>query len=221
MDINSTFSVAAPIDEVWETLMGSNAPQAARRGAQVLNKLSDDAYQDGMKVKLGSVTMQYRGQITVLKRDATAHLTVVEGRAQETHGQTHGTVSAEVALSGKMAAMGRSIIGSVTDQMMALFAENLQATVTGPAPESVVAQAARTETAAESATAASTATTTMTALAPHASQPAAESRRNALDLAKGIVLDQLSSLPKLLDTLAAVAFVAYRIGRRAGGRSVG
>ena len=217
MDINSTFSVAAPIDEVWETLMGSNAPQAARRGAQVLNKLSDDAYQDGMKVKLGSVTMQYRGQITVLKRDATAHLTVVEGRAQE----THGTVSAKVALSGKMAAMGRSIIGSVTDQMMALFAENLQATVTGPAPESVVAQAARTETAAESATAALTATTTMTALAPHASQPAAESRLNALDLAKGIVLDQLSSLPKLLDTLAAVAFVAYRIGRRAGGRSVG
>ena len=221
MDINTVFSVAAPIDEVWKTLMGFKRAAGCVPGAQVLNKLSDDAYQVGMKVKLGPVTVQYRGQITVLKRDATAHPTVFEGRAQETRGQTHGTVSAEVALSGKVAAMGRTIIGSVTDQMMALFAENLQATVTGPAPESVVAQAARTETAAESATAALTATTTMTALAPHASQSAAESSLNALDLAKGIVLDQLSSLPKLLGTLAAVAFGAYRIGRRAGGRSAG
>ena len=241
MDINSTFSVVAPIDEVWKTLMDFERVAGCVPGAQVLNKLSDDAYQVGMKVKLGPVTMQYRGQMTVLERDTTAHRAVFEGRAQETRGQgtaqgtatlslveedgqTHGTVSAEVALSGKVAAMGRSIIGSVTDQMMALFAENLQAMVTGPgpAPESVAAQAARTETAAESATAASTATTTMTAPAPapapHASQPAAESSLNALDLAKGIVLDQLSSLPKLLGTLAAVAFVAYRIGRRAGGR---
>ena len=30
-------------------------------GAQILEKLSDDAYQVAMKVKLGPVTMQYKG----------------------------------------------------------------------------------------------------------------------------------------------------------------
>ena len=247
MEINSTFSVVAPIDEVWKTLMDFERVAGCVPGAQVLNKLSDDAYQVGMKVKLGPVTMQYKGQMTVLERDASMHRAVFEGRAQETRGQgtaqgtatltlveaegqTQGTVSADVALSGKVAAMGRSIIGSVTDQMMALFSENLQAMVTSPAPEAAAGQSTETgaETSAETSAAveteeeppaaAPTARTDSTATAPRAPQPAAETSLNALDLARGIVMDQLSSLPKLLGVLAAVAFVAYRIGRRAGGR---
>ncbi|TFD33326.1 SRPBCC family protein [Cryobacterium cryoconiti] len=242
MDINSTFSVVAPIDEVWKTLMDFERVAGCVPGAQVLNKLSDDAYQVGMKVKLGPVTMQYRGQMTVLERDASGHRAVFEGRAQETRGQgtaqgtatltlvemdgqTQGTVSADVALSGKVAAMGRSIIGSVTDQMMTLFAENLQAMVAGPASDSEAEPADETiaETGsarAQSAAAPPTAAPTSGGPAPASRppQPAAESSLNALDLARGIVLDQLSSLPKLLGVIAAVAFVAYRIGRRAGGR---
>lgn len=252
MEINSTFSVVAPIDEVWKTLMDFERVAGCVPGAQVLNKLSDDAYQVGMKVKLGPVTMQYKGQMTVLERDAGMHRAVFEGRAQETRGQgtaqgtatltlveaagqTQGTVSADVALSGKVAAMGRSIIGSVTDQMMALFSENLQAMVTGPAREAAAGQSTETgaETGAEtrdtaetreeppaaapSATSATAATAATTAPTPRAPQPAAETSLNALDLAKGIVMDQLGSLPKLLGVLAAVAFIAYRIGRRAGG----
>lgn len=251
MDINSTFSVVAPIDEVWKTLMDFERVAGCVPGAQVLNKLSDDVYQVGMKVKLGPVTMQYRGQMTVLQRDGDAHRAVFEGRAQETRGQgtaqgtatltlveaegqTQGTVSADVALSGKVAAMGRSIIGSVTDQMMSLFAENLQAMVTGPAPDQAEPAAGQVaETVAERATTVAgtdTGTTGSAAAAPPAlpitaapaprptQAAAAESSLNALDLAKGIVLDQLSSLPKLLGVIAAVAFVAYRLGRRAGGR---
>ena len=238
MDINSTFSVVAPIDEVWKTLMDFERVAGCVPGAQVLNKLSDDAYQVGMKVKLGPVTMQYRGQMTVLERDAAAHRAVFEGRAQETrgqgtaqgtatltlveaHGQTQGTVSADVALSGKVAAMGRSVIGSVTEQMMSLFSENLQAMVTGPAPEPAASQGTETVTEQGTATAPPAAPTSppaTTAPAPRAPQPATESSLNALDLAKGIVLDQLNSLPRLLGVMAAVAFVAYRIGRRAGGK---
>ncbi|WP_104102119.1 SRPBCC family protein [Cryobacterium sp. M96] len=236
MDINSTFSVVAPIDEVWKTLMDFERVAGCVPGAQVLNKLSDDAYQVGMKVKLGPVTIQYRGQMTVLERDATAHRAVIEGRGQgtatltlvEAEGETQGTVSAEVALSGKVAAMGRSIIGSVTDQMMVLFAENLQAMVTGPAPEPAVpAAGATTGQTAETVSGTGTATAPpaapparplTTAPTSRAPQPPAETSLNALDLAKGIVMDQLSSLPRLLGVIAAVAFVAYWIGRRAGGR---
>ncbi|TFC83831.1 carbon monoxide dehydrogenase, partial [Cryobacterium sp. TmT2-59] len=165
MQIDSTFSVVAPIDQVWKTLMDFERVAGCVPGAQVLNKLSDDAYQVGMKVKLGPVTMQYKGQMTVLERDATAHRAVFEGRAQETRGQgtsqgtatlslveesgmTKGTVSADAALSGKVAAMGRSIIGSVTDQMMALFAENLQAMV-GEGPAAVAGKAGEGGTSTE------------------------------------------------------------------------
>jgi carbon monoxide dehydrogenase subunit G len=243
MQIDSTFSVVAPIDEVWKTLMDFERVAGCVPGAQVLNKLSEDAYQVGMKVKLGPVTMQYKGQMTVLERDVTAHRAVFEGRAQETRGQgtaqgtatltlvesdgmTKGTVSADVALSGKVAAMGRSIIGSVTDQMMALFAENLQAMVGNPPSEAAAPAAAASESprAAEgTSTAEGTAaprSPAAPATPPRQAPATADTSLNAFALAKGMITDQLSSLPKLLGLLAVVACVAYRIGRRVS-RSAG
>ena len=88
--------------------------------------------------------MQYKGLLNVIERNAAEHRAVLGGKAQETRGQgtaeatvtlplteeggtTRGTVSADLALSGKAAAMGKGVIGSVTEQMMALFASNLQA----------------------------------------------------------------------------------------------
>ncbi|NUU33356.1 SRPBCC family protein, partial [Arthrobacter sp. C9C5] len=160
MQIDSSFSVVAPIGKVWDTLMDFERVAGCLPGAQILNKLSDDAYQVGMTVKLGPVNMQYKGLLNVLERNAAEHRAVLGGKAQETRGQgtaeakvtlalaeegttTRGTVSADLALSGKAAAMGKSVIGSVTEQMMGLFASNLQAMLAEPgAAESPTAPAA-------------------------------------------------------------------------------
>ena len=152
MKINSTFSVVAPIDTVWETIMDFERVAGCVPGAKILNKLSDDAYQVGMTVKLGPVNMQYKGLLNVVERNAAEHRAVLGGKAQETRGQgtaeatvtlllteeaggtTRGAVTADLKLSGKAAAMGRGVIGNVTEQMMALFASNLQAMITAPGP---------------------------------------------------------------------------------------
>ena len=47
MQLDSTFSVTAPIDEVWATLMDFERVAGCVPGAQILNRLSDDAYQVG------------------------------------------------------------------------------------------------------------------------------------------------------------------------------
>ena len=150
MQIDSTFSVVAPIDTVWETIMDFERVAGCVPGARILNKLSDDAYQVGMTVKLGPVNMQYKGLLNVIERNAAEHRAVLGGKAQETRGQgtaeatvtlllteeaggtTRGTVSADLSLSGKAAAMGKGVIGSVTEQMMGLFARNLQAMIASP-----------------------------------------------------------------------------------------
>src|SRR6476659_7093849 len=160
MQIDSSFSVVAPIGKVWDTLMDFERVAGCLPGAQILNKLSDDAYQVGMTVKLGPVTMQYKGLLNVIERNAPEHRAVLGGKAQETRGQgtaeatvtlvlaedgaaTRGSVSADLALSGKAAAMGKGVIGSVTEQMMSLFAKNLQTMLTeaeapaGPTPAAV------------------------------------------------------------------------------------
>ena len=264
MQIDSTFSVVAPIDTVWETIMDFERVAGCVPGASILNKLSDDAYQVGMTVKLGPVNMQYKGLLNVIERNAAEHRAVLGGKAQETRGQgtaeatvtlqlseepggtTRGTVTADLKLSGKAAAMGKGVIGSVTEQMMALFASNLQAMVTTPVPAGGTVPAGGPTTggvpepvpAAEAAAAKAGAATapapaselpgvpagTIPAAPPQASAatsaPAAAGSLDALSLAQGIAAEQLSSPGKVLALVAVVACVSYWAGRRSAFRLV-
>ncbi|KRE78639.1 SRPBCC family protein [Arthrobacter sp. Soil763] len=256
MQIDSSFSVVAPIGKVWDTLMDFERVAGCLPGARILNKLSDDAYQVGMTVKLGPVNMQYKGLLNVLERNAAEHRAVLGGKAQETRGQgtaeatvtlalteegttTRGTVSADLSLSGKAAAMGKSVIGSVTEQMMGLFAGNLQAMLAeaGPAEPgagTTAAAAPGTEAGAPAAHVPAgpvPASTTPTAggastpgsapapgILPGGAEPPAGGGFDAFSLAKGIAADQLSSPAKVLGLVAAVACMAYWAGRRSAFR---
>ncbi len=244
MKLDSTFTVTAPIEEVWKTLMDFEQVAGCVPGAQVLNKLSEDAYQVAMKVKLGPVTMQYKGQMEVVERDEREHRAVLKGQAKEARGQgtasatatlslveeaglTRGTVAADVALSGRAAAMGQGVIGSVTDQMMTQFAGNLQAMLdAGPAGGTAAAppladdvlpplsapsaevpqQEPRPEPVREPLQAA-------------AATAAGADSLDALSLARGMVQDQLRQPERVVQVLAVVALLAYRLGRLAGRRS--
>jgi carbon monoxide dehydrogenase subunit G len=216
MQIDSTFSVVAPISRVWDTLMDFERVAGCLPGAKILNKLSDDAYQVGMTVKLGPVTMQYKGLLNVIERNASEHRAVLGGKAQETRGQgtaeatvtlalaedgaaTRGSVSADLALSGKAAAMGKGVIGSVTEQMMSLFANNLQAMLTEGAPPIPEAPSEPVPAAVPE---------------PVPASAAPGGSLDALGLAKGIAAEQLASPAKVLGVVAVVACIAYWAGRR-------
>jgi carbon monoxide dehydrogenase subunit G len=228
MQIDSTFSVVAPISQVWDTLMDFEKVAGCLPGAKILNKLSEDAYQVGMTVKLGPVTMQYRGLLNVIERNASEHRAVLGGKAQETRGQgtaeatvtlmlaedgtaTRGSVSADLALSGKAAAMGKGVIGSVTEQMMSLFANNLQAMLTEGAPPVPAAQPEPVPAAA-----AKPVPTAVPEPVPAAAAPGGS--LDALSLAKGVAAEQLSSPVKVLGVVAVVACIAYWAGRRSAFR---
>lgn len=150
MDLESSFSVDAPIDEVWTTLMDVERIATAVPGAELTEKLSDTSYQGVVKVKVGPLTMQYRGQVDLVSRDDENHVAVFRGKAQEKAGQgtaegtatltltqegttTTGVVVGSVALSGKAAAMGKGIIDKVAQQIMGIFAANLQGMLSGDA----------------------------------------------------------------------------------------
>lgn len=243
MHIDSGFSVVAPIEQVWNTLMDFERVAGCLPGAKILNKLSEDAYQVGMTVKLGPVTMQYKGLLNVVERNAGEHRAVLSGKAQETRGQgtaeatvtlalaedggtTSGTVSADLALSGKAAAMGKGVIGSVTEQMMSLFASNLQAMLAEPAPEApatpeaaVPASGTLAEPPAAPPAAPATAPAPPAAVPPRPERPAPEAGSlDAMSLARGLAAEQLSHPGKVLGLMAAVACIAYFAGRRSAFR---
>lgn len=248
MELERTFSVDAPIGAVWDTLMDFERVAGCIPGAQILGRPSADTYQVGLKVKLGAITMQYKGTLNVIERDAASHRAVMAGQAQEIRGQgtaqakltlrlaesegaTAGTVSADLALSGKAAAMGQSIIGGVTDQMMALFAKNLQALLAAPQqpsppvpaepPEPSEQESSRTGTreappvpAASDDPGRSQAGASGAGSAPPTSAPSSGSL-DAIALIRGMVAEKVLSPAGVLGLLAVVA-AAYVLGRCAG-----
>jgi hypothetical protein len=179
--------------------------------------------------------MQYKGQMEVVERDEKAYRAVLKGSAKEARGQgtaqatahlqlvedgttTRGTVHADVALSGRAAAMGQGVIGSVTDSMMVQFATNLQTMLTGsgaPSTAGVPDAEAVAAAATSNGAGATTAPPRPTYTPPAAAQ---ESSLDAAALAKSVVMGQLREPSRVLQVLAVVAVIAYRLGLRSGRR---
>ncbi len=158
MQLDNTFAVTAPIDKVWDTLMGFEQVAGCVPGATAV-ALTDDSFDVTMRVKVGPILMQYKGTLEVVERDPATHRAVVRGKAQEVKGQgtaegtmelrlheegdvTRGSCSAQVKLSGRAAAMGKGVIAKVADRLMGQFADNLQALLTGSPPRAEADDAA-------------------------------------------------------------------------------
>ena len=144
MKFENAFAVAAPIDEVYAALLDVERVAPCVPGAQVLERTGEDAYNVGIKVKVGPMSMTYRGSVEIIDRDAEAHRAVMSAKAKETRGQgtadarvqmelmpddgaTLGTINADVQLSGKAAAMGQGIINDVSARIVETFSQNLAA----------------------------------------------------------------------------------------------
>jgi carbon monoxide dehydrogenase subunit G len=147
VEFENTFTVKAPVAEVYKALLDVERVAPAMPGAKVLEKVSDDAYKVSIKVKLGPVTMTYRGDVTVVERDPDKHSAVLDVKAKEARGQgsanakvsmsvepadggTRGQMHTTVQLSGKAAAMSRGVIDDVSKRLVDQFAQNLDRIVT-------------------------------------------------------------------------------------------
>jgi uncharacterized protein len=152
VEFENTFTVKAPVDEVYEALLDVERVAPAMPGAQVLEKMDEDTYKVSIKVKLGPVSMTYKGEVRIAERDPEAHTALLAVKAREARGQggaiaqvwmsvepangaTRGTMKSRVQLSGKAAAMSRGVIDDVSKRLVATFASNLEGIVVAPEPQ--------------------------------------------------------------------------------------
>jgi carbon monoxide dehydrogenase subunit G len=220
MKFENEFSVEAPIDDVYGTLLDLEQVAPAMPGAEVTEKVDDDNYKVAIKVKLGPMTMNYKGDVTVADKDAAGHsakmnVKVREARGQgnatagvtmkldEEGGKTHARIDADVQLSGKAAAMGRGLIEDVSGKLVDQFASNLETMLGG---SNGAAAAAPSEAAAS---------VEREAPPPPREQPSFE-RQDHIDagaLAGDVTRDKLRD-PKVLAGLVVVVLLLVRLIRR-------
>src|SRR6478609_4813750 len=152
MEFENTFVVDAPVEKVWDLLLDVERIAPCMPGAQVLEQTGDDAYKVAVKVKLGPMTMNYKGDVEIVEKDAGSHQATMRAKAKEARGQgtasanmrmalrpaEHGTeasILTEMQMSGKAAAMGQGVIKDVAAALTDTFAQNVAKLVEGPAAQ--------------------------------------------------------------------------------------
>lgn len=153
--IVNEFTVNRPIEEAWPIICDVERIAPCLPGAQ-LEEIEGDVYRGRVKVKLGAVTAQFKGEAKFVERDDVAHTAKLHGKGRDTGGRgnaeadiyavaeslsptsTKCTVTADLHITGKVAQFGRGIMGDVSKKLMDQFAGNLNTMLdeegTEPAP---------------------------------------------------------------------------------------
>src|ERR687889_834789 len=100
MRFESHFDVDAPIERVWDAVLDVERVAPTVPGAQVLARTGDAAYKVSIKVKVGPMSMTYRGEVEITDRDEAAHRAVMKARAKESRGQGMADADVTMVLSG-------------------------------------------------------------------------------------------------------------------------
>jgi hypothetical protein len=158
MDLNHEFTVNVPVEEAWAILTDLERIAPCLPGAQ-LTEVEGDTYRGQVKIKVGPILAQFKGQASFMSRDDVAHKASLKGEGRDTTGKgnasaiitaeltsvtptsTKCTVHTDLSISGKVAQFGRGALADVSDKLLAQFSENLNQLISAaPAPAPVVAE---------------------------------------------------------------------------------
>jgi carbon monoxide dehydrogenase subunit G len=173
MDLNHEFVVNVPVNDAWVILTDLERIAPCLPGAQ-LTEVEGDVYRGQVKIKVGPIVAQFKGQASFISRDDLAHTASLKGEGRDTTGKgtasaiitaqltsvtptsTKCTVVTDLTISGKVAQFGRGALADVSDKLLAQFSENLNQLITSS--PAITSAPAATTTAPAAATTAQTTT---------------------------------------------------------------
>jgi len=140
--ITNEFTVNLPIDEAWPIICDVERIAPCLPGAE-LQEIEGTTYRGVVKIKLGAITANFKGEAEFVERDDTAHRAKLAASGRDTGGRgnaradvtaeaeslsptsTKCTVTAELNITGKVAQFGRGIMGDVSKKLIDQFSSNL------------------------------------------------------------------------------------------------
>ena len=147
MELNNEFRVAVPAAKTWEVLTDVERVAPCLPGATLLS-VDGDEFTGAVKVKVGPITVSYKGVATYQEKDAAAQRIVLRAEGKETRGNgtaaalvtaqlkdegdsTNVVITTDLAISGKAAQFGRGVLADVSGNLIAQFARSLEAELLG------------------------------------------------------------------------------------------
>ncbi|MFF9179862.1 SRPBCC family protein [Streptomyces misionensis] len=212
MELHHEFTVPVPVEEAWPVLLDIERVAPCLPGA-VVEEYDGTTVTGSVKVKVGPVTVTYRGTAVFEEQDAAAHRMVLVANGRETRGQgtaratvtgtlserdggTAVSVRTDLTVTGRPAQFGRGVLAEVGDRLVGRFADCLAARL-----------AERPEPAEEAA-----------ASEPPRAEPRAAQEPPPLDLLRTAGGPVARRVAPVVAAVAALVLVVLRLRRRGKGR---
>lgn len=99
MQFDNSFSVQAPIDEVFAAVADLERLVPCVPGATVLERSGEDVYEVTLKAQLGPLWKNFAGTITILEREPDEHRLVMSNCARDASGTHVGDATIQIGLA--------------------------------------------------------------------------------------------------------------------------
>src|SRR5436190_4439573 len=123
LELDHTFSTGKPVDYNWDAILDLDRLIPCVEGGSVLERTSPESAKAEIVVKMGAMSMTFRGTVDVAERDDDAHRAVLRVKSKDTGGQGYanadiafelnnggGTIHTSAQISGKAASMGEGVV---------------------------------------------------------------------------------------------------------------
>ncbi len=146
MQLENSFSVAAPPDRVFAYLLDVNKVVACVPGAELSEVVDPSTFKGKVKIKVGPITVAYSGTARIVDRDDGTHSAAIEAEGRETTGPGSARAKANMSVvadgagsrvkivtdysvAGRVAQFGRGVMEDVSRRLVGEMAACIKSNV--------------------------------------------------------------------------------------------
>jgi carbon monoxide dehydrogenase subunit G len=139
-ELDHTFENGKPVDYNWDAILDIERVVPCVEGGSVLERTDPDHAKAQIVVRMGAMSMKFKGTVSVKEKDEAEHRAVLAVKSREEGGQGYanadvtftlneggGAIHTNAQITGKAASMGEGVMVSVIDAIIKDFTEKLKA----------------------------------------------------------------------------------------------
>jgi carbon monoxide dehydrogenase subunit G len=138
VELDHSFSTGKDTEYNWEAILDLDRIIPCVEGGRVIERTSPESAKAEIVVRMGAMSLTFRGTIEVAERDDAAHRAVLRIKSKEKSNQGHanadvtfdlsdggGSIHTAAQISGKAASMGEGVVVTVLDALINDFTQKL------------------------------------------------------------------------------------------------
>src|SRR4051812_30457510 len=138
VELNHTFETGKDTDYNWDAILDLDRIIPCVEGGKVLERSSDDLAKAEIKIKMGAMSMTFRGTVEVVEKDPDSHVAMLQVKSRDIGGSGYanadvrftiddggGDINTKATINGKAASMGEGVVQSVLDALIKDFTSKL------------------------------------------------------------------------------------------------